>query len=278
MTDRHLDSVLKHALAWRAQREIARQAPTRLALRRLAVSVRAAKPTSTSSTRLRGKTAGQRDRRPRSWAINVAGLAAMLIVGVVVATYFAGSVDRFGATGPLHVSERHGYSIALPDGSWRVTEQPGEWEVGAFLGAESSGSDYFDRRADPDRSVGSAPSPLVYMWMSSQTIPPGMSFDGWLYAQDGVTAAAAPCFVLQGEYEQVRVGGEAGRLGYYYCDDFDGSGTAWATMQVLFAHGGRGYAMYFWPEQEPALAPKLDIRREVGRWLSRFAFVEASPR
>jgi hypothetical protein len=195
---------------------------------------------------------------------NLAGFVALLVVGVLGVTYLLSPESLLGVAGPLHVSDRHAYVWRLPDRSWTVTVVPGEWKVGEFLNAESAGSDYFE--ANPPDDV------LVYAWLASQPIPPSMSFDGWRYRQYGVTAAAASCFELQGSYQQVRVAEETGWLGVYFCPSFMGSGKGWETVQVLFQHDGRGYAAYFWPEQEPDMASLEQVLSAVERWLSTFRF------
>ena len=267
MNDQNFDRLIKASLSWQADNLIAQQ-PKRLAMRRLAVRLgRSAEDARPKDVR----SPGPRPHRFARLAADVAALATVLVVAAVGIIYLLGPGGRFGASGPLHVSERHGYSVRLPDAGWQVTEWPGEWEVGSFLDAEGPGSDYFERGPESRHD-------LVFLWLSSQQIPTDMSFDGWLYLQDGVTAAAAACFTLQGDYTYVRVGGERARVGVYYCPNFAGSDVGWATVQVLLAHDGRGYAMYFWPEQEPDMPPLGEVRLEALRWLSQFVFTDdASP-
>lgn len=271
MNDADFDRLLTDALAWRANQHIAQRTPRRLAMRQLAVRL------GTTGVEVRSKLLRSPDRvvsrveRGRRFVGQFAGIAAALVVAVLVASYVFGPGSQGGATGPQHESVGHGYSLRLLDGNWTVTEYPGQWQPSEFLNAESPGSDYFARRPSAPQQV------LAYMWMSSQAIPDGMTFDGWLYLQDGVTSASASCFDLQGEYQRIQLDGESARVGVYRCANFGDSGVAWATVQVLFSHDGRGYAMYFWPEQEPEMAPLDDVRREALRWLTTFRFLEPGP-
>lgn len=268
MNDEQFDRLVRGALSWQADEATARQSPRQLALRKLAV--RLSGSVANTKPRLRGGAtdASSGAGRGRWLVAQAAGVAAVLMVAVVVVAYVFGPGSQPGATGPVHVSERHGYSLRLPDDSWQVTEWPGEWEIGTFLGAENPGSDYFANGTTGGRRT------LALAWMSSQPIPPGLNVDGWLELQDRLTTAAAACFVLQGDHEFVLVGGERARVGVYYCPDFQASGVGWATVQVLFARDGRGYAMYFWPDQEPNMAPLAEVRLEALRWLSEFEFTE----
>ena len=265
MKDHEVDRRIEESLTWEADQATGRHPPVRLAIRRLAVrtEMSAAAPVDAAPSEPRPVPA------PRL-ATNIAALASVLVAAVLGVSYLLGPGNLLGVVGPLHVSERHGYAWRLPDQSWSVTEFPGEWEVGAFLDVESPGSDYFETSELPPRKV------LVYAWLASQAIPASMSFDGWLYLQDGVTAASASCFQLQGAYEQVQVANETARFGVYYCPNFLDSGVGWATVQVLFAHEGRGYAIYFWPEQEPDTPPMEQVRSAALRWLSQFDFTDSS--
>lgn len=264
MNDERFDQLIKASLSWQADDVLAQQ-PKRLAIRRLAV--RLGRSADAVAPKESG-TAGRPRHRFARLAADFAVLAVAFVVGIGGVVYMLGPGSRFGPSGPLHVSERHGYSLRLPDADWGVVEIPGQWGLGTFLDAQSPGSDYFERGEESRH-------PMTYMWLASQAIPAQMSFDGWLYLQDGVTSASVPCFTLQGEYTYATVGGVRARVGVYYCPNFMGSETGWATVQVLVAQDGRGYAMYFWPEQEPEMPPLPEVRREALRWLSGFSFSDA---
>jgi hypothetical protein len=272
MNDKEFDELIRQSLARRAEREIAQHAPAKLAFRRLAVRIGDVGDVGDQqqvSVRLNADRERTRSGSRMQRLVLNASAAAVVVVAVVLALAYLGSGDgQFAQGSPVHESARHGYRLRLPDDSWHVTEQPGEWLQGAFLDAETAGVDYFDTAAVPPRGD------IVYVWLSSQPIPDGMSFEDWLDAQDRVVQNVQPCFVLQGSYEDVRVDGERGRLGAYRCESFAGSGIPWHTVQLLFEHEGRGYAMYFWPEQEPQAPPLADIRREALRWLPGFEFTE----
>ena len=64
------------------------------------------------------------------------GLAAALIAAVVGFATLTGGDGIGGPDGVTYTSDRHGYSVFLPDG-WTVEEQPGTWEVGEFFDANS---------------------------------------------------------------------------------------------------------------------------------------------
>jgi hypothetical protein len=179
------------------------------------------------------------------------GVAAAVIVAVAA----FGSLDRSpqtgSPTGVTFTSERHGYSVVLPENSWRREERPGTWGLGEFFDANSPhGVDYFERLDQTPLRVAT-----FYVYLSSQPIPDGMSFDAWAAGHDAANREAMPCFGVVGEYENRPVAGEIARIATQRCDDFTGEGDAWTTIQSLVAHGGRGYAIYAWPSAMGALMP-----------------------
>jgi hypothetical protein len=265
MNDENFDRLMKESLAWHAEQTLAQQPPRRLAMRRLATRL-ASRGRDLRFLPLTRR--GEDEISRRRLVANLAVLASVLVVAVLGLAYLLGPRINFGAPGPLHVSERHLYSLRLPDDGWQVTEYPGEWILGTFLDAGGAGSDYFER---PPTSQA---QDLTYAWIASQPIPPGMTFDGWLYVQDGVTAAAQPCFKLDGEYTEMTVDGERARVGVFHCEHFFEDGDGWATLQVLVPHDGRGYAMYFWPERDSDAVPVAEWRDEALQWLERFHFAE----
>ena len=195
-----------------------------------------------------------------------AGLAAVL--AVVVATYASrnGGLSVGGPSGTPFTSARHGYTVVLPAGQWTFEERPGTWDLGEFFDANSgSGVDYYER-LDPKNG------PPLYVYLASQPIPTGMSFDGWAATHDAATQRDAACFALVGAYETRQVGGEPARVGLQRCDDFDLDG-AWETVQTLVAHGGRGYAIYVWPvDRGSAMPAESELRAEALDWMGRFSF------
>ena len=198
--------------------------------------------------------------------------ATAVAAAVIVAVLAFGSFDRVpdvgGPPGVAFVSERHGYTVVLPADTWRKEERPGTWALGTFFDANTgSGVDYFD-------ALDQTPSRVItwYVYLASQDIPEGMSFDAWAALHDAATDRGAPCFQLLGAYRTQRVDGETARLGTHRCDDF-GDGAAWANVQILVAHRGRGYAIYVWPAEMGASMPPISqIEAEADGWLAGFSF------
>ena len=197
------------------------------------------------------------------------GLAAALIAAVVGFATLTGGDDIGGPGGVTFTSDRHGYSVFLPDG-WTVGEQPGTWEVGLFFDANSAGVDYYQRL---DRDLG---APLN-LYLASQPIPTGMTFDEWATTHDEANDQAHPCFDLVATYPEVTVDGEPARQQAQHCETFFGEGDdgALTGIQTLVAHNGRGYAIYVWPEDTGVAMPPLStLQAEAQAWLARFTFTD----
>jgi hypothetical protein len=174
------------------------------------------------------------------------------------------------SAGPVHVSERHRYSIVLPSDEWRVLERPGEWALGAFFVGDDPGVDYLEERGSDGEIVEN-----VFVYLSSQPIPDTMSFDHWADLHDTSNQHHAECFQLQGDFEAGVVGGETARIGTYHCADF-GDGNAWALVQTLVEHEGRGYAIYVFPGSQGAEMPaEPELRAAANDWLSRMSFTDS---
>ncbi|HYN69405.1 MAG TPA: hypothetical protein VEX41_04260 [Candidatus Eisenbacteria bacterium] len=195
-----------------------------------------------------------------------AGLAAVLAVVVVTYASRNGGFSVGGPSGTPFTSARHGYTVVLPAGQWTFAERPGTWGQGEFFDANSgSGVDYYER-LDPSNGT-----PL-YVYLASQPIPTGMTFDAWAATHDAANQREMACFQPQGQFETVHVGGEPARVGVQRCDQFDYAG-AWVTVQTLVAHGGRGYAIYVWPVYRGTAMPaESQLKSEALDWLSRFSF------
>jgi hypothetical protein len=59
----------------------------------------------------------------------------------------------------------------------------------------------------------------------------------------------------------------------YRCEDF--GGVAWATVQTLVMHRGRGYAIYLWPgAQGTDMPPKELLVAQSDEWLARISFTD----
>jgi uncharacterized protein YbdZ (MbtH family) len=200
------------------------------------------------------------------------GLAAALIAAAVGFATLTGGDDVGGPDGVTYTSDRHGYSVFLPDG-WTVEERPGSWDVGEFFDANSEdGVDYFE-------DVNAEGIPTLYVYLASQDIPEGMTFDEWVARHDVATASEQPCFELVGSHESRPVDGETARVGTYRCTDFDGAGTPYTGIQTLVAHDGRGYAIYVWPAPLPGFQPAgweyqgtPELQDAAAQWLDRLDF------
>jgi hypothetical protein len=201
----------------------------------------------------------------------VTGVAAALVVAVVTLVSLNGGPGPGGPPGTPYTSERHAYTVVLPDG-WTRDERPGTWGLGTFFEANTpAGVDYFED-LNQDGEV------TLFAYLASQSIPDTMTFDAWAAGHDAANAQAVPCFKQQGRFEAATVDGETARVGVHRCDDYEGgfdTRGAWTTVQVLVAHDGLGYAIYFWPGPGPGSdMPLADLRAMANDWLSRFSFTD----
>ncbi len=202
--------------------------------------------------------------------IILTGVAAAIVIAAVALTSFFRGPDVGVAPGTPFTSDRHGYTIILPDG-WTVQEQPGTWALGAFFDRTTgSGVDSF-QRLDPDLG------PRLNLYLASQPIPTGMTFDEWAATHDDANEAMFPCFALVATYADVTVDGEPARQQAHHCETFFGEGDdgALTGIQTLVSHNGRGYAIYVWPEDTGVAMPPLSIlRAEAMARLDRFTFTD----
>jgi hypothetical protein len=199
--------------------------------------------------------------------LTATGLAAVLVAALALGSLTRDGPPAGGPTGATHTSERHGYSIVLPDSTWTVDERPGTWSgLANFFDANSgAGVDYFE-------DLDADGNPVLYAYLASQPIPAGTTFDDWAAAHDASNERVVPCFTLQGELDTSSIDGETARVGAWRCDDFDAEG-AWTNLQTLVAHDGRGYAIYLWPvARDDAMPPVAELRAAADRWLDSFRF------
>ena len=196
------------------------------------------------------------------------GIAAAIVIAAVALTSFFRGDGVGGPQGTPFTSDRHGYTVILPDG-WTVAELPGSWPLGAFFDANTdSGVDYFER-LDPDLG------PRLNLYLASQPIPSGMSFDEWAATHDEANEGEHPCFDLVATYDGVIVDGEGARQQAHHCPTFFGEGDdgALTGIQTLVSHDGHGYAIYVWPTDTGVAMPPLDtLRGEAQAWLARLSF------
>lgn len=201
--------------------------------------------------------------------LSATAVAAAIIVAVVALGPINGDPPVGGPPGVTFNSERHGYTVVLPGDSWYREERPGTWELGEFFDANTdSGVDYFEAL---DSTSGRAAT--WYVYLASQEIPDGMSFEEWAASHDAATDGEQPCFQQLGSYERRALNGETARIGTYHCEEFGQELVPWTTVQTLVAHRGRGYAIYVWPVQTgPRMPPVPEIQAFADNWLARFSF------
>jgi hypothetical protein len=201
--------------------------------------------------------------------LSASAVAAAVIVAVAALGPLKGGPPIGGPQGLAFTSERHGYTVVLPVNTWRREERPGTWGLGEFFDANSpSGVDYFEALDATPLRV-----PTWYVYLASQEIPEGMSFDEWVATHDAATDGAQPCFKQLGSYERRAVDGEIARVGTYRCEAFGDELIPWTTVQTLIAHEGRGYAIYVWPYGAGSgMPPVADIQAVANDWLARFSF------
>jgi hypothetical protein len=204
--------------------------------------------------------------------LTATGLAAVIALVAVALPLFLGRSGLGGPPDGVHfTSERHGYTVVLPDGfrGWTRIERPGTWELGDFFDTSTnSGADDYELRNPTS-------GPALYVYLSSQPIPTWMTFEDWAAGHDAANRGEAACFEPEAALRTIVVDGEQARSGAWTCPDFADSGDAWTTIQTLVAHNGRGYAIYVWPaEQGDAMPPLAELEAAAADWLSRFSFTD----
>lgn len=203
--------------------------------------------------------------------LSASAVAAAVIVAVVALGPLDGGPPVGGPAGVAFTSERHGYTVVLPADRWYREERPGTWALGEFFDANTeAGVDYFEAL---DSTSGRAP--VWYVYLASQEIPDGLSFDEWAALHDAATDQVQPCFKLLGGYVRRPLAGETARIGTYHCEAFGQELVPWTTVQTLVAHRGRGYAIYVWPVATgPRMPPVAEIQAFADNWLARFSFID----
>jgi hypothetical protein len=196
------------------------------------------------------------------------GFAAAIVIAAVALTSSFRGPSVGGPQGTPFTSNRHAYTIIMPDG-WTVEEQPGTWALGTFFDATtSSGVDYFERL---DRDKGARRN----LYLASQPIPAGMSVDEWIATHDDANDRQHPCFDLVATFPTATVDGEPARQQAHHCETFfgDGDDGALTGIQTLVSHNGRGYAIYLWPIDTGVAMPSVEtLQAETQVWLAGFTF------
>jgi len=158
-------------------------------------------------------------------------------------------------SGVLFTSERHGYSLLLPDDTWAVDELPGEWPLGDSFNQEGPGTDAVS---------GPASEPALLILINSQPVPAGTTLEEWAGEYDKANKHWFPTCALERSAAGV-VRGEEAHFRNYLC-----GGTERAIEAAMF-HGGRAYVIRI---GAPASDPSMDVRPVLDGWLSRFQFTD----
>lgn len=257
--DDRIDRDLPAALDWEARRRAAQQPAADRAIAELAERLGPA------------PTLGRPRIRPLPGLSPTDARALWLLVLVALLVAATVIVLIVGAPRPTivsHVSQRHAYALTLPSASWRVVERPGTWEPGAFIEANSPGVDYLE-----ERGADGAIVEREYFYLSSQPVPDFMTVTDWVAGHDAVNELWQPCFEMVGAPASVVLDGVPARVATFRCEDFQGSGRAWTTIQTLAVHGERGYAFYYWPADQGAdMPPTAELGAASDRWIDRFEF------
>jgi hypothetical protein len=188
--------------------------------------------------------------------IPIAGLAAALVIAVGVYANVNGGPGLGAAPEPdgvLFTSERHGYTLVLPDEDWSVVEYPGAWLPGATFTESSGGVDsVFQTGASQTR----------YILFNSQEVAEGTSFEEWLVEHRTTLERAFPgCSVV--DSEPIELGGQPATYDGWTCDTDD------AGLVMAF-HNGRAYEVRVFSLR----GPQWDPRAVIDEWLPRFSFTD----
>lgn len=154
----------------------------------------------------------------------------------------------------LFTSDRHGYSVLLPSNRWRVIESAGEWAPGTVFDVDRPGVDLFVYVGAPGERY------LHEVFLSSQPIPVGMTFDDWFTDYHQNLAGAFPGCQRVSGYENASVDGETARVSEHTC-----GAQRWA--QAVWSHEGRGYGIRV--GEFVSSDVDIDPRTEVESWLGR---------
>jgi hypothetical protein len=186
-------------------------------------------------------------RRP----ILAVGAAATALAVVGIYLVLAGGPGEQGVT---YASERHGYTLRLPDETWSVTERPGAWELGATFDEDGPGTDHVRLRGGPN------PTAITF---NSQAVPEAMTFDDWFEAYDEANRGAFARWSRESS-EPGEMAGAVARFTKY------ATAAGANALEVTALHGGRAYSLRVWGPT----AAEWDPRPVVDEWLARFSFAE----
>jgi hypothetical protein len=187
--------------------------------------------------------------------LSVGGVAAAVLIAVVGFAYFSGGAGpNIGGAptpspspAPTFTSERHGYSLLLPDESWTVVEMPGTWGHGRTFNPDGPGVD------SVFREIGGQGT---YILFNSQPVPSGTTLEQWAIDYDSANRRMWPeCQVERSE--SAVLDGETARLNTYSCDD---------AFEAAALHGGRAYVIRVFGGDAN--------RTTIDEWISRFRFTD----
>jgi hypothetical protein len=163
--------------------------------------------------------------------------------------------------GRLYVSERHGYSLQLPDESWFVTEHRGSWELGDFYSFDDGGV---------DRPL-SYSHPKWIILINSQALPADMTFEQWIEGhQQAIVSATRTCRLDSPESVSLR--GQTVHVYTWVCQpDSPNADEDRPAVEALMTHGARVYSLSV---GRTGADPTMDMRAALDEWLERLEFVD----
>jgi hypothetical protein len=189
--------------------------------------------------------------------LSVGGVAAAVLIAVVGFAYFNGGAGpNVGGVptpspspAPTFTSERHGYSLLLPDETWNVAELAGRWSPRTMFNQDGPGVDSVSK---------DFAEPGPYILFNSQPVSEGTTLEEWVAAYRELANAYWPeCVPAPSETGEVD--GEIALLINYLCGDDP-------AAEAFMLHGGRAYVVRVFDADPPGPRPILD------EWLSRFRF------
>ena len=202
------------------------------------------------------------------------GLAAALVAAVVGFATITGGDGVGGPDGVTYTSDRHGYSVFLPDG-WTVEERPGTWERRRVLRREQRRRGRLLRGASTP--MGSRPCTCI--WQASRSRRACRSTTG----SPAMTWPRRPNSRASSSSGPTRAASSTARplaVGTYHCEDFE-NGIPYTGVQTMVAHNGRGYAIYVWPAPLPGFRPPgwedmpvPELQAAAARWLDAVEFTD----
>jgi hypothetical protein len=150
--------------------------------------------------------------------------------------------------GVLYTSERHGYSLLLPDDSWKVVEKFGTWPLGTTFNEDGPGVDNVLRNDAASEA---------WILINSQPVPSGTTLEQWSIDYQSANERRWPeCRVER--TESAVLDGETARL-THVCE-INGA------INVSALHGGRAYTIRVFGSDSN--------RTIIDEWISRFRFTD----